>query len=250
LETFKVDSSDIKAVVDTNVLFDFFSACDLMDDYEQLGVEGVLSRRAIWRRARARESVLLAMHFHREKAATYSLHHEGVALLTSRVNPAATDTFETHFTTFVVHFVKEYLLRHWRASFVPDNDLGVKGNGADRLLLDFAKENKIPLITNEGSTPDGIRGQKLRDRASEEGVAVFTPGEYIAGKLDEEIAARSFLEAFRRLAPRYIARHPKPQVAKKSLLLLLGFYEHVLLGITEGRTSRVPVRLARRNPHR
>jgi len=78
------------------------------------------------------------------------------------------------------------------------------GNDADRLLVEIAKEHGLPLITNEGYSMNGIVDEKLRKRAQDAGVQVFTPREFCQGKLDETEEISAFLQRFREQAVRYL----------------------------------------------
>ena len=70
------------AVTDTNVMLDIYSCHDVSLNYDALhgriGVAALDDPSIVYRRARARESLFLAMHFHKVKAVTYSLHSERV----------------------------------------------------------------------------------------------------------------------------------------------------------------------------
>ena len=102
------ESQDLLAVVDTNVILDVVSLHDLSQTYERLGADGVDTPDAVYRRSRARESLLLAIYFHKAKAVTYSLHSEPVAILTTKVDPTSEDALETHYTKLFIHFVRKY----------------------------------------------------------------------------------------------------------------------------------------------
>ena len=237
----EIGTDDLTAVVDTNVLIDIFSCHDLNQLLMQLGEDGFLDRNAIYRRARARESLLLAIHLHSLGAKTYSVY-EPARLMERIVDPEAVQSLETHFTTHVLHFVRDYILQNWEIRFPGEED-GQKGNAADAALLMFAKEHNIDLITNEGFTPAGIVDEKLRLMAKREGVQVFTPREYWEGKIDPDMVAIKFLEGFSCAAPKYCAQAENPNVAEDSLLMMQGYYEHILLGITKGFDKPVPVSL-------
>jgi hypothetical protein len=65
------------AVVDTNVLVDLYSCSDLLKEYESLGqadlAQAMRTPKAVWRRARARESLFLGWCFHTVEARTFHL---------------------------------------------------------------------------------------------------------------------------------------------------------------------------------
>jgi hypothetical protein len=233
------------AVLDTNVMLDVYSCHDLANEYRKGG--DVAGPEATYRRARARESLMLAIYLHSIRATTYGLHHEVPRMLTEMVDPAAHGAWENHFTTLFVHFVKDEVLFGWRDEFVPDNDLGVEGEAADERLLTYARDNKISLITNEGFKVRGVKDKKLRARAKAQGVEVFTPREFYEGKLDEVPAMQAFLKRFAERAPAYIKQHNRefgPSKVGDSLKLLLGVYRHILFGeIRDG--SLLPVSAAK-----
>ena len=237
-----VSTESIVAVVDTNVMLDVYSCHDLEGEYDKGG--DIAGPNATYRRARARESLLLAIYLHAIRAMTYGLHHELPRKLTEMVDPAAHGTWVNHFTTLFVHFVKDDVLFGWNLGFVPDNDLGVAGDEADGRLLTFAKDNKLPLITNEGFNVHGIKDKKLRGKAKAQGVAVFTPREFCEGNLNENAEMQAFLKRFVERAPAYIEQHEREfgpsKVVGESLHRLLGVYRHILFGeISDG--SLLPV---------
>lgn len=95
--------SQFTAVVDTNVLLDVYSCHDVAKTYDdvhsRLGVAAVDERSVVYRRARAQESLWLAIYFNKIGATTFSLHHESVELLTARVPPApGGQTLESDFS--------------------------------------------------------------------------------------------------------------------------------------------------------
>jgi hypothetical protein len=84
------------------------------DVYGRLGDAAIDALAVVYRRARARESLLLATHLNKVKATTYSLHFEPVDLLARRAPPAPGGaTMESDFTNVFVHFVKDYVLPDW-----------------------------------------------------------------------------------------------------------------------------------------
>ncbi len=180
----------IVAALDTNVFLDIHSAHDLIRGHDalhaELGDSAIDDRRVIYRVVRARESLLLGIHLHRIVASTYSLHSELLAQLKRAAPPDAApeDALPTDFTTVFIYFVKDYLLGGWspKMATAPANE---KSNEADRAILGYARDAGIPLITNEGFTPNGIDDVKLRKLARAQGVPVFTPGEYFRPSLDE-----------------------------------------------------------------
>src|SRR5580704_11789456 len=163
----------------------------------------------VYRRARARESLLLAMHFHKVKAQTYSLHSEVLYLLLKRVPPApGGQTTESDFTTVFLYFVKDYLLPDWDTQ-MPTQPGSEAGNDADEAYVAFAKEHRLPLITNEGYEQNGIVDKRMRKLAKDAGVSVFAPREFCAGKIDEAVEIEDFLQRFKEQAPVYMEARKK-----------------------------------------
>jgi len=232
----------VSAILDTNVLMDLYSCHDLIRIYDKAGIT-VHSREAAYRRARARGALLLAVFLHRSKAVTYGPYAEPLRLMERNVDPTSGDTFAYHFTNHFTNFVRETLLGDWQHASSEGNDAGVKGDAADERILGFAKEHAAPLVTNEGFSPHGIALHGLRARAQAEGVAVFTPTEYWTGKLDPAEASEWFLKHYRDNVSLFIADHPNPPAAEKSLMWMYGAYQHVLLGRTEG--LKLPASVAR-----
>lgn len=235
-----LDTSELVAVLDTNVVLDIFSCHDVSTLYDRLGdaPSAVAHPAAVYRRARARESLLLAIYFNATRAKTYSAHEP--AIIVRLVDPDAVDTIENHFTTLVAHFVKDTLLPDWQSLYRTEPDEG-HGSAVDRFLLSFAEQYNLPLITNEGFTETGVQDLRLRALARERGVAVCTPSEFYRDHIDEQKAARNFIAAFRTAAPDYIQRHAKPEIVRKSLVIMAGYYRHILFGETEGLEDAVQV---------
>jgi hypothetical protein len=160
---------------------------------------------------------------------------------------APDDTFDKHYTIFFVHFVYPRALGGWATGSDPRLDQRIAD--PDGHLLEIARENGLPLITNECYSPEGIdertdnsrRRKKLRHRARAAGVQVFTPREFWDGKIDAEAEAEDFLRRFREAAPAYAAAHSRPDIARNSLDALNALYNHVLLGYTASFKERVPV---------
>ncbi len=106
-------------------------------------------------------------------------------------------------------------------------------NGADRALLSFAQKANLPLITNEGYTKDGVFDERLRKRAKEAGVSVFTAREFYAGKIDEAKEIDSFLLRFRDAMPGFLAARERERgkdLGGEVLKLIHGYYRMILRG--------------------
>jgi hypothetical protein len=242
--------SQFSAVVDTNVVLDVYSCHDVAKRYDEvhsrLGIAAVDEASVVYRRTRARESLLLAIYFNKIGASTFSLHHESVELLTTRVPPApGGQTLESDFTTVFLYFVKDYVLPEWE-SHMPTEPGDASGNDADRLLVEFAKEHALPLITNEGFTQRGVVEEKMRKRAREAGVSVFSPRQFYLGKIDEAAEIEAFLSRFRDQVPRYLEAR-KRELGEDNVAEVLswvyGYYRLILKGEAEGRDIPVSVSL-------
>jgi hypothetical protein len=237
-------------VLDTNVKLDIYSCHDVTGSHDPAitarGAAALHEPRMVYRRARARESLLLAIHLHKVGATTFNLHHESIALLTRTAPPTAVggQSIEAEFVVFFLHFVKDYILPNW-LPVMPREPGSEMSNIADTALLDVAREHGLPLITNEGYTPDGIRDEKLRKRALDAGVRVFTPREFYADKIDETAEVAWFLGKFVEEMPDFLAAREremgKRDLAEDVLKLIHGYYRLVLLGQSEG--GLVPVRV-------
>ena len=250
--------NDFDAVVDTNALIDFYSCHDLYNAYESIAREtatgaafNIENPRAVYRRARARESLLLVLYFHERRLRTYSLHDEFETKLTKFVPPSLPpgndppDEFTQAFTTEVVHVVAPHVLPGWDAQIAQFEE-PMAGNRADHTLCEKAQELRVPLITNEGYRESGVlEDVKLRKRAKEAGVPVFTPREFWEGKFDEEAACASFFVRLKEAAHQRIADGPAhlpdlyPYIA--------GYYRHVVYGVTAGRDRPASVRTRTRS---
>lgn len=195
------------AVVDTNVLLDIYSCHDLVRSFDraQTMAEGARADPSFaYRLNRARESLLLAEHFHRLMASTCSLNAEPIALMQRCAPPAAGGLdLRSDFTTFFVHFVREHVLAGWKPMVV--NGADETANRADERLISLAKRYSVPLITNEGFSTIGLSETKLRKSAREEGVVALAPREFYGSQADEDELSEGFLSRFRAAAPPYLA---------------------------------------------
>lgn len=189
-------------VLDTNVALEQVDVQDLVHAIVRAG--DLNSPRVRARRRRARHSILLGWHCHTAKLSTAIMWHEVAAkmLQTPRVDVNASGDLPTVITSLIVHFVLEKVLCDWRRGVL--GDIGSpSGTAADDALLQWAKDARIPLITNEGDRGDGTfateRAGKLnlRGKAVREGVTVYSPEEFLAARsVDISGEARRFLEAF------------------------------------------------------
>jgi hypothetical protein len=237
----------ILAVVDTNVILDTHSIHDVMGAYDREHAD-LDAPDLVFRRARARESLLAMVYLNKIKARTFSLHSELLEQLTKYAPPEATPgtQFESDFTRMFIWFVKDYVLPDWD-SRLPREPGGERANGADAALIDAAKELGVPLITNEGFNKDGYGEGKIGKSAAAAGVTWYHPRTFYEGKIDEATESKAFLDRCRAEAPRYLDDLWTKRGRDKSdelLKLVIGSYRHILLGETEGRTTPVRVTLS------
>ncbi len=123
------EKTRVDAVVDTNVLLDIHSCHDAMDSYNKahalLAAAAIDDPSVVFRRARARESLLLAIYFDKIDAVTHSLHNEAVDRLVDRSPPAPGGTsIASDFTMTFVHFVKDHVLPGWDSKIVSPHRVG------------------------------------------------------------------------------------------------------------------------------
>src|SRR5271163_4932387 len=130
-------ASGADAVLDTNGFLDMFSNRDLTREYQKPGFD-VESAEAVFRRARARESVLCACYFNEVEATTYVLK-DAVLKQLEKMAPPEVASAETYHTTQVIHFVNDYVLPKWSSQMqmiVAKDGSSPKGNAADATLVD------------------------------------------------------------------------------------------------------------------
>jgi hypothetical protein len=235
------------AVLDTNVIADIYSVHDLIDRFEAIRDGRDVAEldldapSLVYRRARARESLLLAMYLDRIGAATFSLHSELLALFDEKVPddakaPPGTD-YRSDYTRMFLHFVHDQLLPGWESQIPSDPDEH-EANDADQALVDKARALGVPLITNEGFSETGYRVGKIAKRAKAAQVACFHPRAFYEGTIDEAGEIGAFLQRFRTEAPKYIEARRRavgPDATRELLQLVIGTYRLFLLGETDGR---------------
>jgi hypothetical protein len=237
-------ASRITAVVDTNVILDIFAASDLLDAYEKHGGD---SDDALFRRVRARESLLLGWHFHSIGATTLSLPDESLRVMASRTPPDDPNEFAYQHVQLSIYFVKDYVLDRWNAATIPDVDANLDGSACDDKLIELAKKHRAPLVSNEGYSLRGVSSadpKKIRAKAIAQGVAVFTPRQFWQRTIGER-ACKKFLTRFDAQAPRYLRGQGHSEAARKAVSMRRAILRHVFFGETSTET-RVPVRLEQR----
>jgi hypothetical protein len=196
-------------VLDTNVLLEQLSIADLDRAAERASDEG---ESEFWhRRQRARFSVLLAWHFHTRRYVTASLLEEVKRILLRVVPPENVTSPITACTTLVVHFLRPYVLHDWILGAFIDPPEGLTSTAADEYLLSRAKEERAPLITNEGNRQNGYvtdDPKQLPWKARRAGVELFTPEAFLIRKrVDFQIETRRFLNSYARAWPAARAEH-------------------------------------------
>lgn len=248
-------------VVDTNVLLDLYTCKDLFRDYEAMcagrpeseWVALSRAREVVYRRQRARDAILLAVLLNKQRALAYHLQHEFLTLIKRVVPPTDTTSPETHYTSLLYRLLRR-ALPNWRQmtddvhpllverGVEPVEGPGLVGNAADTRLLGVAKEWAVPLITNEGFGPNGAVPGRLRDRARQAGVAVYTPSEFVGDQLKLAVELPRLLKRLRIGVGPFMDGHPAPAVGLDGVGLVFGYLQHVLYGtLRDG--SRAPVTL-------
>ena len=262
------ETGRVDAVVDSNVLLDVYSCHDVVesynDAYERSGNAAIDHPSVVFRRARARESLLLAIYFGKIGATTHSLHNEAIDRLITRAPPApGGQSMTSDFATTFVHFVKDYVLGGWTPELVTpklawenapvairlrvtQKTAGPVGNNADAWHIAHAKERRLVLITNEGFSPTGYAQGKIAKRAAAEGVQTAFPHEFYRGKINDAEEIEAFLLSFRQEATRYLDARDSNDAMGEVLRWVYGYFRLVLLGEAEGRVDPVRVSIAPR----
>lgn len=200
-------------VFDTNVVLELYSLHDLTRLYNQKhAVHGETTEdlpEVMHRRERAADTLALAIALHETQAQSFHLVSEALALLEKRV-PHDSSTFERAYTGLFIHYIKDYCLADWGHISWEELGVGVTGDDCDELLLDVARANTLPLITNEGNKVGGIdESHGLRGRARALGVRVYTPGEYVATLgVAFPAASQAFANRFKNRQSEYLAKRP------------------------------------------
>jgi hypothetical protein len=253
------------AILDTNVYIDIHSAHRLFGAFAcalekgDTAIAAVDDSEMVFRRVRARESLLLALYLNKIGAVTWSLGPEALSKLIECV-PHEVETevqlMALWHTYLAIRFVKPLLLPNWLLSGV-DPDAGWQthlsklyvdsskwpeptGSAADAFLISCAKRTGLPLISSEGLRVSGYGVSDIAKRGKREGVQVLFPKQFYAGKVDEAAEIDAFLRRFDEHAPKYLDQDPS---ARDQLDEMRGTLHHVLLGHTAGRTAPARVRI-------
>ncbi len=239
----KVRHHRVDCIIDTNVIADVYTCASIVQTY-QAGPSTKETVQTLYVRARARESLILLWHLHCSASTSWSLPLESTRTILKIADPRAATDFGTHWTTWVVWFVKDYILDRWNSLSGRDANGELKGNDCDDLLLETSRLARLPLITNEGYTPSGISAadpKKLRAKAIAAGVPVYTPRQFWSGKINPKRASRKFLARMDAKAPKFLKGHTRsPQVAK-TLDVMRGIYQFILFGLTSQPGVRLRV---------
>lgn len=205
-------------VLDSNVLLLIWSIHDLTKEAEKAekaekagAGSGALPAGLENRRQRAQDALMCAMACERDGLATGSLKSEPLRIIQERV-PPGDHSLDAYYVQVFWHFVKDYILPNWHCGlFNAVNDRQLSGDACDDEYLRVAQENGLPLVTDEGNSPDGIREttnrgkRNLRGKAKDAGVQVFTPGEFWQARgLDPAEAKRVFFDRFDRHRSEYV----------------------------------------------
>lgn len=235
--------------MDTNVFLDIHSCHDVKRDFDKLhgeiGDAAVDDPKIVYRRARARESMLFAMYLHKIKGTTMSLRHEAIELLLKCAPPARGGTqMEGDFTRVFAHFVQPFCLRRWNAVVTTEHG-DVRRSEADRAHVALAKARGIPLVTNEGAREDGSLDETKLIRAEAHGadVTVLTPRQAFQGHINEEEEIEAFLARFKDRAPNYLDRRGIRDRMGDVLTWVFGLYRFILRGEVEGRDTPAAIRV-------
>lgn len=226
-------------ILDTNVVLE---QVDVQDLVRAILEAGNLDSPAVQnRRNRLRHSILLGWYCHVAKLSTGVMWHEvaGLVLRQRRVDVNAPGDLPAVISSLIVYFVLESVLCDWRRGTL--GDIGTPtGTDADDVLLQWAKDSTVTLITNEGNRGDGIfeterKGKlNLRGKAVREGVSVFSPGEFLASRsVDVAAEAARFVDSFVEKARAGVqlpfSEITTPAVVGAAMDRLMILYKYVLL---------------------
>lgn len=214
------------AVLDTNVFLNIMTCVDAARQYTQ--DLAIRADKAIFVRKRARQAIALSEHLNGLGAITYSLN-EATRIALREVSGKPKNTLDHAFTHIWLDYVKPSVLPNWRIAGPPEHEGEPFGNGADRLLVQRAKEFGIPLISFEGVSPTGAGKEKLIPRfAREQGVALMTPEQFYA-PFDEHRLAAMFYLRLDTGSERFINEHEQDRsVVAENMATVKGYYWHVL----------------------
>lgn len=193
-------------VLDTNVIVVMYTLNDLLESI----ANGEAPARQAWRRNQAHEALCFGIYLDANNASTVVVPNEAIRKI-NELSPREA-TIKGVYTWLFVKFVRPKVLPNWHD--VGDPRMEAKGNAADRELVRLAQQYDLPLVTFEGHTPEGIveKKKKLRERAKDAGVPVFTPGEYLTSRARRNVTDADvgrFLARYEQRAPAFSREHPE-----------------------------------------
>jgi hypothetical protein len=245
--------SEIALVLDTNVMKEILSIHDLSREIEGAGggAAALQSPKVAHRIGRAKYSTLLGWVCSVRSWTTLSLLDEMLEILTRDVPPDERSSVNTGATKILIHFVKELVLKNWTLATDTDVPKTIRGEEADDALVSLAARERIPLISNEGNSPDGIRDMNARGRsnirakAKSAGVLVFTPQQYFQREsIVVDLEARNFLRAYQTKRASYDPGAGVPGEAEKMMDYLFSIYRFFLLNEVDedlANVQRAPI---------
>jgi hypothetical protein len=223
------------AVLDTNVSLAIYSWHDLVNEARsvfEIDASATLENRDIQFRARrARVSFALTLFFNEMGWETLAPQNELFRKLTTKVPPETSasssvdDIGKVNFVKVYLYFIKERLLPSWLDG-ISEADSEKKGNGVDRLCLDWAEEHRVPLISWEGDGRNGFNDSRLIPKqGAKRGIDVVTPEELIRReRFNPTAAAQRFFAGWRELAPGYLRKYPG---SREALNVAHSFYRRM-----------------------
>lgn len=142
-----------------------------------------------------------------------------------------------------IYVVKDYVLDSWQHRSVRGADRDLTGERCDDLLLALAREEHVPLVSNEGYSLAGVSSANprgLRAKGCRAGVPVLTPREFWSGHISDGRACRDFLARFDAETPKYLAGKGHSTEHTNAVNLRRGILRHIFFGETSnGRVVRV-----------
>lgn len=235
---------NIKAIVDTCALLDVVSCHDVLSASGSVeSAEDIFSdasRKAWYRFERAGYGIRMAIHFHDTRSVTVSAGDEALQKALEQVPPERND-LASWFVRSWVNFTKPKLLRNWH---IGAPTIGKKGTAVDDALLEVARENECPLITNEGVGHNGPTGRdSLREKAIAAGVRVMTTEEFARSHPLSRTRLKRFMRDFRAAGPRMYRGHRLYDNVQHHMAGLHDYYLKLLYGTDPGEVAERAERL-------
>jgi len=199
------------AVLDTNVGLDIYSWHDFLSVGDRLlkAAKTEAERRMVlrhpdvqFRAQRMRHAFFLALFFNEKRWATLLALNELMRKMRELAPPA--DGPLSNYVRMQTYFVRDKLLRRWKAGGNLKSDKNLVGNAVDRLCLDWADKHKVPLISCE-TNPKKLIPKEAKAR----GIDLATPEKFLKQRnYDGPAAAQKFLADWDAKAPAYIKQNP------------------------------------------